>query len=371
MPVRTAHSAKELGDAVSDLKKQCGPPQPRVVIYFGSPKYDPRELSRQMKQCFPEACVAGCSSAGEIASGNMMSGSVVAMFLDEDIVEDAACAVVGNLSAEISVADAFATLGRHFRAPLASLDHEKYVGLVLVDGLSGAEERLMEKLGDATDIYFVGGSAGDDLKFQSTLVSENGRTYSNAAVLVLLRVKRGFEIVKTQSFRTTGKTLLATKVEEARRQVIEFNHRPALEAYAAALGITAEDAPARFFHNPLGLMIAGEPFVRSPQRAEAGTIIFYCQIKEGMELDLLEATDIVADTRQAIAARQAATGSGNGAIRGLIDFQCILRTVQLRDEHRCEQYGSIFRDIPMIGFSTYGEEFLGHVNQTSTILLFR
>ena len=110
----------------------------------------------------------------------MMSGSVVAMFLDEDIVEDAACAVVGNLSAEISMADAFATLGRHFQAPLASLDHEKYVGLVLVDGLSGAEERLMEKLGDATDIFFVGGSAGDDLKFQSTPVSENGKTYSNA-----------------------------------------------------------------------------------------------------------------------------------------------------------------------------------------------
>jgi len=118
-------------------------------------------------------------------------------------------------------------------------------------------------------------------------------------------------------------------------------------------------------------MIAGEPFVRSPQRAEAGTVFFYCQIKEGMELELLEATDIVADTRQAIAARQVTNGSGTGAIRGLIDFQCILRTLQLRDEHRCEQYGSIFRDIPMIGFSTYGEEYLGHVNQTSTILLFR
>ena len=225
----------------------------------------------------------------------------------------------------------------------------------------------MEMLGDATDVFFVGGSAGDDLKFQSTHVSENGRSHSDAAVLVLLRLKRGFEIVKTQSFRSTGKVLLATKVDESRRQVIEFDHKPALDAYAEALGLTAAEAPKRFFHNPLGLMIAGEPFVRSPQHVEGGSIVFYCQIKEQMELELLEATDIVADTTQAIAAKKAA---GNG-IQGIIDFQCILRTLQLRDEHRCEQYGQIYRDIPMIGFSTYGEAYLGHVNQTSTILIFR
>ncbi|HUI82350.1 MAG TPA: FIST N-terminal domain-containing protein [Bryobacteraceae bacterium] len=366
MPVRTAYSTKDLADAVDDLKKQCGAQKPRVVIYFGSAKYDPRELSRRMRQCFPDACLTGCSSAGEIAAGNMMSGSVVAMFLDDDIVEDAACAVVENLSGEISVKDALATLERHFQATLASMDLEKYVGLVMVDGLSGAEERLMEKLGDATDVFFVGGSAGDDLKFQSTHVSADGQSYTNAAILVLLRVKRGFEIVKTQSFQTTGKTLLATKVDEAHRQVIEFNHRPALQAYAERLGVTVAEAPARFFHNPLGLMIAGEPFVRSPQRAEGSAIVFYCQIKEGMELDILEATDIVADTRRAIAAAKAAHST-----QGLIDFQCILRTLQLREEKRCEQYGSIFKDIPMIGFSTYGEEYLGHINQTSTILLFR
>jgi hypothetical protein len=114
-------------------------------------------------------------------------------------------------------------------------------------------------------------------------------------------------------------------------------------------------------------MVDGDPFVRSPQRVNDRGILFYCQIKQGMELEILDATDIVAHTREAIEARKA---SGH-PISGIIDFQCILRTLQLRDEKQCDKYGAIFDGIPTCGFSTYGEAYLGHMNQTSTVLLFR
>ena len=366
MPVRIAFSTKELPDAVADLKQQCGDCKPRVVIYFGAARHDPGELSRRMYECFPEACVVGCTTAGEMAGGRMLRGSVVAMFLDDDVVEKAASAVIENLGVEVRVRDAFSKLERDLKVPLTALDLGKYVGVVLMDGLCGAEERLVERLGDGADVFFVGGSAGDDLKFQRTYVSDRGRTYTDAAVLVLLRLKRGFEIVKTQSFQPAGKTLLASLVDEPRRKVIEFNHKPALDAYAEALGVATEDAPAHFVRHPLGLMVGGEPFVRSPRNAEGRGVVFYSQIKEGTELEVLEATDIVADTRRAVEARAAA-----GDVRGIIDFQCILRTLQLREENRCVQYGEIFGDTPMIGFSTFGEAYLGHLNQTSTMLLFR
>jgi hypothetical protein len=366
MPITTAYSTKALPDAVADLKQQCGDRDPRVVLFFGAARYDPVTLSRGMREAFPRSVVAGCSTAGEIAGGKMLNGSIVAMFLEEDIIEDAVCAVVEDLSWETCVQDAFSRFTEHFHVPVSSLDLRTHVGLVLVDGLSVAEERLMERIGDRTDIFFVGGSAGDDLQFQSTHVMANGKSYNDAAVLILLRLKRGFAIVKTQSFQPTGKTLVATKVEEARRRVIEFNHRPALDAYAAALGIAPEQAASHFFQHPLGLMIEGEPFVRSPQRVEDRSIIFYCRIKENMELAVLESTDIVADTRAAIESRKAALGN----VQGLIEFQCILRTLQLREENCSEQYGAAFSGIPMVGFSTYGEAYLGHMNQTSTILVF-
>jgi hypothetical protein len=367
MPITTASSIKDLPEAVRELKQQCGTMQPRLVLLFSSSKYDGGEISRQVQQAFPDACLAGCSTAGEIAGGRMLNGSVTAMFLDGAVVEDAACAVVENLSGDAGVREAFAGFERHFQMPVSSLDIDKYVGLVLADGLSGAEERLMEKIGDRTDIFFVGGSAGDDLKFQNTQVFLQGKAYTNAAVLVLLHLKRGFEIVKTQSFRSTGKTLKATRVEEASRKVIEFNHQPALPAYAEAVGVPPEDLTGLFMRHPLGLMVDGEPFVRSPQRVDGQSVVFYCQIKEGMELDVLEATDIVADTRKAVESRK----SLDGPIAGIIDFQCILRALELRAEKRTEQYGAIFSGIPSAGFSTYGEAYLGHMNQTSTMLLFR
>jgi hypothetical protein len=86
-----------------------------------------------------------------------------------------------------------------------------------------------------------------------------------------------------------------------------------------------------------------------------------------MELEVLQATDLVAHTAHAIEARKT-TGA---PISGIIDFQCILRTLQLREEKRCDDYGAIFAGIPTVGFSTCGEAYLGHINQTSTMLVFR
>jgi hypothetical protein len=366
MAVITAHSRKVLPDAVQDLKEQSGTSQPRVVMFFASSMYDPGEVSQQMQAAFPEARVAGCSTAGEIAGSEMTRDSISAVFLDGEIVGQVACAAVESLSPRLQVGDAFSVLEEQLHAPVSSLDLEKFAGVVLVDGLSGCEEALMEKIGDRTDILFVGGSAGDDLKFQSTHVMVGAKAYSNAAVLLLLELKRGFDILKTQSFRPTGKKLVATKVDEGRRFVAEFNHKPALEAYAQALGLSPKEAPEEFLEHPLGLMVKGDPFVRSPQRPLEDGIAFYCHIKQGMELEVLEATDIVAQTRQAIEARKAT----RVPIAGIIEFQCILRVLQLRAKNQCGDYGSIFTGIPTAGFSTYGEAYLGHINQTSTMLVF-
>ena len=60
-----------------------------------------------------------------------------------------------------------------------------------------------------------------------------------------------------------------------------------------------------------------------------------------------------------------------GQVSAMINFHCILRTLELENKELTEPYGRIFTDIPTIGFSTYGEEYIGHINQTSTILVFK
>jgi hypothetical protein len=368
MPVRTAYATDLPADQVAGaLREQLPGPGPKVLMYFSSPKFDPEALAHSVGQAFDGSAVFGCTTAGEIVSGQMLKGSVVAMGLDEDIIDDVAVEVVEGISGEDSVGDAFNRLGAHFGESMSSMSPETYVGIVLFDGLRGAEERLMERMGDRTDVTFIGASAGDDVKFELTHVFANGEAYTDAAVLAVLKPAVKFDFLKVQSLCPTGKKLVTTRVDEEHRTVLEFDGRPAVAAYAQTLGVPSGEVSDHFMTNPVGLMIDGEPFVRSPQHTEGDSIVFYCNIKEGMELDLLEATDIVSDTKAALDAKLKELPD----ISGIVNFHCILRTLELDAKGQSDAYGKLFEGIPTVGFSTYGEEYIGHMNQTSTMLLFR
>lgn len=368
MSIKIAGSTKgTIEEAVQDLKTQLGGLETRMLLFFASSSHAPEAISAQMQEAFAGATVFGCSTAGEIISGRMLKDSVVAMAFDGMSIKDVKVEVVERLKEGVCVEGAFSSFEKHFGEPVSVMDHDKYVGIILVDGLSGSEEKLIDKVGDLTNVTFIGGSAGDDLKFEATHVYADGRSYSDAALLVLLKPGTRFTFIKTQSFRDLGKRLAVSKANEETREVIEFNGKPAADAYAEALGIPVGEAPERFMHNPVGLIIEGEPYVRSPQRIKEGRMAFYCGVTEGMELSLLESTDIVADTAQALAKAKAELGG----ISGVINFNCILRTLELNQKKLTEQYGALFADVPTIGFSTYGEQYIGHINQTATMLVFK
>jgi hypothetical protein len=226
----------------------------------------------------------------------------------------------------------------------------------------------MEKIGDLTNVMFVGASAGDDGRFKITHVFANGKAHTNAALLVLMKPGVGFDFLKTQSFDNTGKKLVATRVNEKSREVVEFDGKPAVQAYAEALGVPPIDVTKSFMSNPVGLMMEDEPYVRSPQQIRDGKIVFYCNVMQGMELCILQTRDIVQDTERDLKAKISAMG---GRVEGIINFNCILRTQELEAKGQTDAYGKVFSDIPTIGFSTYGEEYIGHINQTSTMILFK
>lgn len=367
MPIQTFHSTThELKAAVHDIQKQAASVKPALVLYFASSSFDQPGLAREIQGLFPSAPVIGCSTAGEIVSGRMLKGSVVVMAIEQDVIAALAIEVVDKVGTENRIPQALGNFEQHFGVPVSAMDPSQYIGLILVDGLSGAEERLMDKLGDLTNVFFVGGSAGDDLKFRSTCVCTGGRAYEDAAILVLIRPAAKFDIIKTQSFADLGKTLTATRVDTASRKVLEFDGKPAVQAYAEALGVRPEELEDRFMSNPLGLMVDGEPFVRSPQKTDGTSVVFYCNILKGMELNILESMDIVKDTKAVIDKKAAELGN----VLGIINFHCILRTLELERKGQANAYGKIFERIPTIGFSTYGEEYLGHINQTSTMIVF-
>jgi hypothetical protein len=350
----------------ADLAAQLADFSAKFILFFASSSYKHAALGAAIQKQFPTAEIIGCSTAGEFVSGKVLKDSVVAMAFDAEALEDVAIGVVENIKTETQVPQVFATFEKHTGQSMMDLDVNQYIGLILIDGLSNAEERVMDKIGDLTNVLFVGGSAGDDLKFEATYVFANGKAYTNAAVLALLKPKIRFEVVKTQSFCALDKVLKATKVNEAERTVYEFNGEPASQAYAKAVGLPLEKAPSKFMSQPLGLMVGEEPYVRGPQQFKGESLSFYCQIKEGMELNLLQATDIVKDTQKVLQDKKKELGQ----ISGLINFNCLFRTIVLTEQGQLEEYGKIFTDIPMIGFSTYGEQYLGHMNETAAMVIF-
>ena len=60
-----------------------------------------------------------------------------------------------------------------------------------------------------------------------------------------------------------------------------------------------------------------------------------------------------------------------GSVSAIVNFNCMFRTLELQSKNQTDDYGKLFADIPTIGLSTYGESYIGHMNQTATMLLFK
>jgi hypothetical protein len=366
MNIKTAFSLNpDPQNAVTDIQTQLQDFDPKLIIFFASSALAPDEIAERMEAAFPTAETFGCSTAGEITTGKMLTKSIVAMAFNQQAIKDSKVEVLENLNKESY--RAFNAFQRHFNKPMKEMDPKQYVGIILVDGLCCKEELIMDRMGDLTNVTFIGGSAGDDLNFENTYVFANGKSYNNAAVLAILEPATGITFVKTQSFLELPQKLTVTKANEFTREVYEFNGKPAAIAYAEALGVSVEEAPKRFMHNPVGLVFEGEPFVRSPQQIKGDTMLFYCSVKEGMQLSLLESTDIIASTKQSLDTARTELGG----ISGVLNFNCILRTLELNQKGLSEEYGNVFEGVPTAGFSTYGEQYIGHINQTATLLVFR
>lgn len=320
------------------------------ALYFHSSEHNAAEVAAAMEAALPGVPKMGCSTSGEVSTGYMGDGSLSVSVFDASTVAKASV----ESASRGGIGEALGKL----QAPHGAVDITRQVGLVLLDGLSGAEEGFMDELGNLSDTTFVGGSAGDDLKFSKTFMSANGVVVSAEGMLALLDVPNGFELIKTQSFAIGSKKLVPTEVEFENRLVKAFDGKPAADAYAEALGVEKANLADHFMSHPLGLVAGTDPFVRSPMKLEGDHVKFYCAVMAGQELSVLDSTTIVADTKAALEATPA---------KGLVVFNCILRTLEIKAKGRQAEFGALFT-VPTVGFSTYGEAYLGHINQTATIL---
>ena len=372
MSYQTAYSNNpDTGLAIKSIKSSLKRiVNPCLIIYFVSSKYPADKVSRLMAEAFPSAQTIGCTSAGEMVSGKMLTNSIVVMAFGKNSFYNIKAEVLENISDDQqAAAKALQNLGNYLNVPPMRISPSRYVGLVIIDGKSKREEYINDQISNLTNVIFIGGSAATDIPDGNTYIFANGKTYTDAAVFLLLEPTNGFAFLKTQSLTVTDKKLTPTKVNELNRIVYEFDHQPAAKAYAQALNITVDELPDYFAANPLALVFDSKNyFVRDPHRIlDHGAIEFYCSVKKDMELAILQVKDIMANTSKDL--EQALYNNRN--LSAIIEFNSISRMIELRKKKQGQEYAALFKSIPTIAFGTFGESYIGHMNQTSTMLFLK
>jgi hypothetical protein len=341
-----------------------------AVLYFASSRYEPLDLAGPISAAFPGSAVIGCSTAGEFTDEVNGTGGISAIAIPYGVLTGAVAAL-GDLSHDVAAGtqSAVSRIERSIGVQLRDLDPLNHLGFVLIDGMHGSEEQVNDTLGNVAPLLeFVGGSAGDDLAFDRTWVAVGEEISYHGVALLVVRTGVPYHVVKTCSFESAGRTLQVTKADVVGRFVTELDGRPAAQVYAEAVGVREQDLSAAvWMRHPVGLMIDGQPWIRSPQSVVDGGIRFYAQLRPGMQVEVMCAGDLVADTRRTLERARAELG---GDVRGAVLFNCILRRLEMDADGSSEQFLATLAGIPTAGFHTYGETWLGHVNQTLTGVLF-
>ena len=349
------HESRTLGERLG-----LGGRTAKCVFVYVSPTADLDRLGTELAAL--EVPVIACTTAGQIGREGFEHGDLTAAAVFDGLsVSSYAIPSLVDLEASVDrAAGALIASGILERSDVSTF------GVVLVDGLSRAEERLMHALHlRLPRLSIVGGSAGDELAFQQTHVFFDGKFRQGGAVLHVFSTPCKVAPIKLQHHVPTEHRLVITRATPANRMVHEINGLPAVEAYARAVGVEPEALDnSHTAAHPLMLKIGNEHFVRSIRlRQDDGSLELFSAIEQGLVVRLGTSAGLV-ETLEAAFARASREVGGPALVLG---YDCILRRTEIERRNLGGQIGSLFVEHNVIGFSTYGEQFNAlHANQTFT-----
>ena len=342
-----------------------------ALVFFSQALMSARTLAAAMRLHCPGLHHAGCSTAGEITPAGLEERHVVATLFPASsftavsrMMTNISSAGMADITSEVE------SLRRSLREQSAGTLSGRVFALCFIDGMSFAEEATTSAIHwGLDDIPLIGGSAGDDLKFETTTLISNGMAASDSAIVVLVSTEIPFEVFKTDNFVPTTEKLVVTASDPDRRIVREFNAALAADEFAAAIGIqSGELGPQTFASHPVVVRVGGEYYCRSIQKVNSdGSLTFFCAIDDGIVLTMAQPKGMVESTRQTMRR----VGDKLGGIDVILGFDCVLRRLDAQNRQVFRDMSDLYRANNVVGFGTYGEQYRSmHLNQTFTGIAF-
>jgi len=372
---------------------------PKLTIVFASSDFDPNEVYSVVREKIKKGHIIGGTTAGEFTNlyTKPKTGTVAVMCLESPALkvgigvgenisknpEEAGRTAI-NMAYQNIIKDptlaSFVFLGLMKSKNTNLLNINPFTTICLIDGLQGVEEGvlrgMLSKMGRSSRI--VGGSSGDDLKFKQTYQFADG-VYTNSVVNALVcGLKMG--VGMSHPYVPTDKGAVITKCKG--RVIYELNERPAAEVLKELLEVN-EITPEVLSVNPFGVRtgdVYADYIIKSAICANKdGSVPCYAEVQKNCYLTMMTTDKKTAIENFKRALYDAVKDAGNlEEIGAIVIFNCVLR--HLLNEKLGISDVEIIRktfgkDIPVIGFNTYGEQgstrggSMGHYNQTSTILV--
>lgn len=368
MKQKVCHTtAPTVDSAVTEITNTLGSTSYDAIIFCSSIQYDFEALSAALKDAYSGSEVIGCTTSGEISkdgyttngivvtgltcSGSRVKGVLLegidgVLYTQKDLLEDA----MNSCGLRKNERDGFA--------------------LALICALYNAEENVLAVLHSVLgpDFQLIGGSAGDDLKFEKTYVSYNGKVSSDGVALLLFRTNDRFTIYQENIYKSTGKVIHITDADVQKRIILSIDNQTPIKRYVQVCGCTESELKSNMDYQMLGRFYGDSMFVSSMQAFNSdGTITLYSRLLPGTTVEILETLDCVEvakNTCQSVT--QAVPNPGF-----VFMSSCIQRALRFKaaniDSAICDIYNNAFNK-SFAGFTTYGEQ-MGRMHFNSTLVV--
>jgi hypothetical protein len=348
-------------EAAEEARHKLEEEKASIVFAFASIQYDQEEVLKGIMEVFPDVTIVGGSAAGEITSWATVFDGVNVMAIASDKIT-----FTTGLGHDV-LKDSPKASADAAKDLLSKLGGEKPdLVISLFDGMTGDGAGLVDGvksvLGD--NIPLIGGSFGDDYKFEKTYGYYDGKVLSDIAVLIGLKGEFSYGFGIRHGWEPVGLPLKVTKADGTLLQ--EVGGKPALSVYEEHFGkeaseLVKEPLARMAYTYPIGIEVEGsdELLIRDPVIAnKKGEITMAAAIPEGATIRLM-----IGDRDKAIEAAKTAAGVARDQLEGgkpeaIIMFNCMARNkllgVRCSEENNAVQK-VIGDEVPMMGFYTYGE----------------
>jgi hypothetical protein len=363
-----------------------------LVIGFISPHLDFKSIANKIQILLPsETKLILSSSAGELCSLSQQSGGKLyhetTQSWDNIVLESFSASMIeklfistiqlapSNMEDTNKIITTIESNIKKIEIPFR-IDHHDTLAFTLIDGLSAQESFFMEAVYNSGKFpcLLVGGSAGGKLDFQNTYIYDGSKVVQNCAVVALIKLQKNVQygVFKSQNFKPTTKSFILVEANPKKRYVSSVLNQENLyiesfiDSLASHFQCTKEQLNEKFVDYTFAIKINNEYFIRSISVIdfENDIINFYCDVTSGDELILMKKNDFITQTNSDF--KEFMQNKSNKVIGAILN-DCILR--RLNNSQEIEMIKT-FENIPLVGFSTFGELLGVNINQTLTSIFF-